>query len=91
MPDLLAVIPAAVPADEAGREYAVPAERPTGTLAAGKFRLHLLELLRRDDGLVGVLLQSRYFYNPLAQQKSVAEATLINETGLSLPLRDHHL
>ena len=52
VPDLLAVIPAAVPADKAGRERAVPAKRATGTLPPGQLRLHLLKLIRRDYGLV---------------------------------------
>ena len=42
----------AVSADEPGREYAVPAERPSGTFASGQLRLHLLKFIGRDDGLV---------------------------------------
>lgn len=71
VPDLLAVIPAAVPADKAGRECAVPAKRATGTLPPGQLRLHLLKLIRRDYGLVGVLLQSRYFAPPYRKAPTI--------------------
>jgi len=48
VPNLLAVISAAVSTDEPGREDAIPTERPTGALPPGQFRLHLLKFIRRD-------------------------------------------
>ena len=52
MPDLLSIIPATVPADDAGGENAIAAVASSDAFPSGQFRLHLLEFFRRNDGLV---------------------------------------